>query len=372
MKARQPRFLVLLLLCLAYLSNSPQVSFASEKLEFIEVDSTGRGFRTKESQTPFRPVGFNYDHDSDGNLLEDYWETRWDEIKSDFREMKALGANAVRIHLQFGKFVPTRSTRSEKAFERLAQLIKLAEETGIYLNLTGLGCYHKKDVPVWYDQLSEEERWEQQAYFWREVAKVCAESPAIFCYDLMNEPVVPGGLRTAQEWLGGAFAGKHFVQFITLGQHNRERPDVAKAWIEVLSKAVREVDQKHLITVGLVDWSLDRPGLSSGFVPSKACGSLDFISVHIYPEKDKLDEAIETLSGFDIGKPIVVEETFPLKGSIEDVVGLLENKKRRPDGVFTFYWGTEIAELKKKKDLGPQIQAAWLEVFKKKAKSWKS
>ena len=26
---------------------------------------------------------------------------------------------------------------------------------GLYLDLTGLGCYHKKDVPAWYDKLAE-------------------------------------------------------------------------------------------------------------------------------------------------------------------------------------------------------------------------
>ena len=32
-----------------------------------------------------------------------------------------------------------------------------------------------------------------QARFWQAVAARCAASPAVFCYDLMNEPVVPGG-----------------------------------------------------------------------------------------------------------------------------------------------------------------------------------
>src|SRR6478752_3943855 len=49
--------------------------------------------------------GFNYDHDADGRLLEDYWEKEWDAVAGDFREMKALGANVVRIHLQTGRFL---------------------------------------------------------------------------------------------------------------------------------------------------------------------------------------------------------------------------------------------------------------------------
>ena len=72
-----------------------------------------------------------------------------------------------------------------------------------------------------------------QARFWEAVAGRCADSPAVFCYDLMNEPVVPGGKRKAGDWLGPPFAGKHFVQFITLDQARpapaRHRPPVGAA-----------------------------------------------------------------------------------------------------------------------------------------------
>src|SRR5262249_2202387 len=149
--------------------------------------------------------------------------------------------------------------------KQLGKLVKLAEKTRLYLDLTGLGCYHKKDVPVWYDELSEADRWAAQANFWKAVAGRCKDCPAIFCYDLMNEPVVPGGKRKDGDWLGPPFAGSHFVQVITLDQAKRPRPDIARQWIKLLVSGIREHDHKHLITVGLVDWSLDRPGLTSGF-----------------------------------------------------------------------------------------------------------
>ena len=82
-----------------------------------------------------------------------------------------------------------------------------------------------------------------------------------------------------------------------------------------LPAAVREKDRRHLITVGLVDWSLDRKGLTSGFVPEKVVADLDFVSVHLYPESGKLAEAVQTLQGFSVGKPVVVEEVFPLSAS---------------------------------------------------------
>ena len=138
--------------------------------------------------------------------------------------MKRLGANVVRIHLQFGKFMKGPNEPNESALKQYARLVALAEQTNLYLDVTGLGCYHKKDVPKWYDRLSEEARWAAQANFWKYVANRSAQSPAIFCYDLMNEPVVPGGDRKPEDWLGPDFAGSCFVQCITLSQAGRPRP----------------------------------------------------------------------------------------------------------------------------------------------------
>jgi hypothetical protein len=145
------------------------------------------------------------------------------------------------------------------------------------------------------------------------VAARCASSPAVFCYDLMNEPVVPGGPRSAGDWLGPPFGGKyHFVQFITLDPAGRPRPEVARQWIRKLAAAIRANDPRRLVTVGLVPWSLDRPGLTSGFVPEAIAPELDFICVHLYPEAGRGADALATLRAFQIGKPVLIEETFPL------------------------------------------------------------
>ncbi len=99
--------------------------------------------------------------------------------------MSRLGANVVRIHLQLGRFMQGPAEPNVAALDQLGRLAKLAEEERLYLDLTGLACYHKADVPAWYDGLSEPARWDVQARFWEAVAARCAESPAVFCYDLM-------------------------------------------------------------------------------------------------------------------------------------------------------------------------------------------
>ena len=339
--------------------------FAAD-MERIEVSLDRKGFVSQPSGTKFVPWGFNYDHDEEGRLLEDYWEIEWPKVVADFREMHELGANVVRVHLQVGKFLTDRDTPNKKALSKLEQLLKLAEEQRLYLDLTGLGCYHKHDVPAWYDALSEVDRWAAQATFWEAIAQQCESSPAVFCYDLMNEPVVPGGKRNAGDWLGPPFAGKHFVQVITLNQADRPRHEIAKLWIKTLVSAIRKKDRRHLVTVGLVDWSLDRPGLTSGFPPNKVSDDLDFVCVHLYPESKKLDQAIETLKGFQIGKPVVIEETFPLKSSPEEFAEFIERSRPHATGWIGFYWGKTVAEYREGKTITDAVMLKWLEFFQKK------
>lgn len=201
---------------------------SAEEMPWIVVSKKKTGFVQQSTGKVFVPWGFNYDHDDAGRLIEDYWETESSVVEEDFGEMKALGANVVRIHLQFSKFMDGPDQPNASSLKRLSLLLALAEKTRLYLDLTGLGCYHKADVPEWYDKLVEQDRWKAQCRFWEAVAETCVKSPAVFCYDLMNEPVVPGGKRNYGDWLGPPFAGKHFVQFITLDQNDRPRPEVAK------------------------------------------------------------------------------------------------------------------------------------------------
>ena len=335
------------------------------QLEFVRVSTNGKSFVCEPSGTVFVPWGFNYDHDEAGRLIEDYWETEWSKVEEDFREMKQLGANVVRIHLQFGQFMVSEGQPNSNALALFEKLLRLAERTGLHLDVTGLGCYHKKDVPPWYDELNEERRWASQANFWRAVARVGHGSPAIFCYDLMNEPVAPHKEGVGKDWLGPPFAGKHFVQWISREGKGRERPAIAKAWIRQLTSAIRAEDPDHLITVGLVDWSLPRPGLDSAFHPEVIAPELDFLSVHIYPESGKVEAAIETLKAFNVGKPVIIEETFFLSCTPEEFEGFFQRAKAHAAGWVGFYWGKTLEECRGSKEFVDALMLRWLEWFQK-------
>lgn len=334
-------------------------------MEWVELASDGRTFQLATSHRLFVPVGFNYDHDDRGRLLEDYWENEWETVVEDFREMQALGANVVRIHLQFGAFMEAPDSPKESSLRQLDRLLALAEATGLYLDLTGLGCYHKPEVPSWYDRLTESQRWKAQAVFWSAVAARCKDSPAVFCFDLMNEPIVPGN-RRRDDWLGKSFAGKYFVQFITLSAKNRPRPDVARQWIHTLVQAIRRHDRRHLITVGLVPWSVPRAGrITSGFDPARISEELDFLAVHVYPERGKVDEAVAIVRAFArTGKPVVIEEIFPLKCGTDELAQFVERVGPQVSGWIGFYWGKTLEEYNAGETLADAVGRAWLQFFR--------
>jgi len=339
-------------------------------LETVRVSPDGRSFLLAESGAPFRVWGVNYDHDStgeSGRLLEDYWDGEWETVRSDFREMKELGANVVRVHLQFGKFMSAPDAPNEKSLAQLRRLLALAEETGLYLDITGLGCYHKADTPPWYDTMDEAARWTVQAHFWSAVAKTCRDSRAVFCYDLMNEPVVSG--KKEDGWLAGELGGKWFVQRLTLDPGQRTSIEIAKAWVDKLTAAIRAEDREHLITVGVIPWALVWPTAKPIFYAPEVSGALDFVSIHLYPNKGEVDKALTAMSVYDIGKPLVIEETFPLACTIEEMDDFLKRSKSRAEGYISFYWGRTIAEYdaaSEKKELSALV-GAWLKYFQQHA-----
>ncbi|MHC4203882.1 MAG: neutral/alkaline non-lysosomal ceramidase N-terminal domain-containing protein [Planctomycetota bacterium] len=349
------------------LVNKAQTSPSSWNLELIRPSKNGSGFVHAGSGEKFVAWGFNYDHDDSGRLLEDYWHHEWPTIVEDFKEIKELGANVVRIHPQVSKFIQTPTEPNQTSLEQLARLVELAERTGLYLDITGLGCYHKKDVPEWYDAMDEAARWNVQAKYWEAIAKTCAGSPAIFCYDLMNEPILPGAEKAETDWLAGEFGGKHFVQRITLDLAGRTREQVARAWVDKLVSAIRKHDQRHMITVGVIPWAHTFPNAKPLFYSSQVGSNLDFVSVHFYPKKGEVEKALTALAVYDVGKPLVIEETSPLWCGQDDFSQFFNGSREIADGWIGFYWGTTIDEYaQRKNDIAAGIMREWLEFFREK------
>ena len=341
------------------------IAQAEQPLDWIDVSADKTHFVKKETGDPILFWGANYDHDAQLRLLDDYWLDEWETVVEDFDEMKELGLNVVRIHLQVGRFMDSPTQLNARALERLAELLQAAEDHGLHLYITGLACYKKANIPVWYDALSENDRWAVQATFWKHVARTCASSAAVFCYDLMNEPVVPG--EQTDDWLTPEGLGDMFyVQKITRTPNGRTSHEIAKAWVDCLVAAIRSEDERHLITVGVIPWAMVWPNAKPLFYDPAVAENLDFVSVHFYPEKQRIEEALQALKVYAIGKPLVIAEMFPMKCGIGEMDRFIDGSKPITQGWISFYRGKTIEQYAQTPSptVGEIITKKWLEYLK--------
>jgi hypothetical protein len=323
-------------------------------MQSVRVAPDYKGFLLTPSGERFVAWGHNYAAQG----LEDETSRSWSRIESDLVDLKKVQTNVIRIHLQFAQFMIGPKQPNQPALLRLARLLKLAERHRIYLDITGLACYRKDQRAAWYDALPDRERWAAQAVFWEAIAQTCAASPAVFCYDLMNEPIVSGQRKDG--WYTGELGGYEFLQRLSLDQNGRPLDDIAIEWTRTLVTAIRQRDATHLITIGMLPaW---------GVSPQAVGPQLDFIAVHIYPERGKVAEALATLKRFDIGKPIVIEETFPLSCGVDDERSFLLQSRNLASGWIGQYPDESFPELKTREAAGTltipqQIYLSWLKLF---------
>src|SRR5205085_4341599 len=127
--------------------------------------------------------------------------------------------------------------------------------------------------------------------FWEAIAQTCHESPAIFCYDLMNEPVVTED-KEGRDWTPGAMGDRYFVQRLTLDFKGRSPKEIAAAWVDQMTAAIRKQDSRHLITVGAIPWALTWPTAKPLFYSPEVSKNLDFVSLHFYPVTNEVEKAL--------------------------------------------------------------------------------
>ena len=331
------------------------LSRVSTGMDFVKISTDRKGFVLEPSGDRYVPWGHNYGSvDIMERLAQD--PTR---VEREFAEMKAAGTKVARVHPEMPAFFDGPNKANAQAIERLRHLLTIAEKSGIYLQVTGLACYKIDSRMAWYDALDDESRWKAQEFFWSTLAQTCAGSPAVFCYDLVNEPAA--GAKRADGWYTGRMGDVEFCQRLTLDQPpQRSGDDIFREWTKRMVAAIRRHDSRHLITLGMLPF----PGAYKG-----AAEQLDFVSPHLYPKSKKVDEEIELLKKFDFGKPIVIGETFPLSCSVEEEREFLLRSRGLAQG-WIGHWPDqspeELAELRKqgKITIAQAIWLSWVELFR--------
>jgi hypothetical protein len=279
------------------------VSQATAAMERVRVSDDHKSFVRDASNDRFTPWGHNY---GSVDILQRLAKDKA-RVERDFAEMKAAGTTVARVHPEMPMLMLGPNQMDPHGIALLNQLLEIAEKAGIYLDVTGLACYRIDQRMAWYDALDEQDRWKAQAFFWGNIARTCAKSPAIFCYCLVNEPV-PSGSKS-DGWYFGRMGDVEFCQRLTLDAGKRSGDEIFDQWSSRMIDAIRKEDPQHLITLGMFPF----PGIYKSM-----SARLDFVSPHLYPKAGKVEQEIALLKQFDWGKSIVIEETFPLSCGIED------------------------------------------------------
>lgn len=325
----------------------------AEQMETVKVAPDHKGFVLVPSGTRYVPWGHNY---ASVDILKRLGEDP-DRVEREFAEMKAAGTNVARIHPEMPQILSAPGQANPEAIAQIKKLLEIAEKTGIHLKITGLACYQISDRLDWYDSMDEQDRWKTQAFFWETVAQTCAPSPAVFAYDLVNEPAAVG--KPDDGWYTGRMGEVEFCQRLTLTPGNRNGDDLFREWTKLMVASIRKHDTDHLITMGMLPF----PGAYQA-----AAEQLDFVSPHLYPKSGKVDDEIRLLQQFDWGKPIVIGETFPLSCGADDERDFLLKSREFAHG-WIGHWPdespTELAALKKsgKATIHNAIWLSWVELF---------
>jgi hypothetical protein len=323
-------------------------------MDFVKLSPDKKKFIFDPSGDQYVPWGHNYGSvDIMERLAKD--PTR---VEREFADMKAAGTTVARVHPEMPALLRGPDDANSQALDRLKRLLKIAEKSGIYLQITGLACYKIKDRMAWYDAMNDESRWKAQEFFWSTIARTCAKSPAVFCYDLVNEPCAAG--KRAEGWYLGRMGDVEFCQRLALDQLNHSGDDIFREWTNRMIAAIRKYDQKRLITLGMLPF----PGAYK-----TAAEQLDFVSPHLYPKSKKVEAEIVLLKQFAFGKPIVIGETFPLSCSVDDEREFLLKSRGLAQG-WIGHWPDQspeqLGEFKKqgKITIEQAIWLSWVELFR--------
>lgn len=340
-------------LLMAGLMMWPTAAAAAQVMEVVRVAPGGQGFLLESSGEPFVPWGHNY---ASVDILERLAQDP-ERVAREFAEMRAAGTTVARIHPEMPRILVGPDQANPEALEQLRQLLRIAQGVGIRLKITGLACYQIEDRMAWYDRLDEQARWDTQAFFWETIARACANSPAVFAYDLVNEPAATG--KPEDGWYMGRMGDVEFCQRLTLSPGDRSNDDIFRSWTARMVAAIRKHDREAMITLGMFPF----PGAYRA-----AAESLDFVSPHLYPKAGKVDGELALLKRFAWGKPIVIGETFILNCGLEDMKRFLLESRSHAHGWLGHWPDESPAELEALRATGQAtiqnaIWLAWVELF---------
>jgi endo-1,4-beta-mannosidase len=340
-----------LLLVAATLAGAAQTGPA---MGLIAVDPNGQSFIEKPSGRPYTPFGVNYYDPNTGWAPKIWRQFDAKRVTRHFEVMRSLGVNCARVFLTAATFQPDVNTIDEQALAKLDTLVRIARQSGIWLILTGPD--HWEGSPAYWkpDRFAGERALKALDNFWRAAGRRYRGEPAIFAWDLLNEPHIPWFMETWRplwsKWLQAKYEDVDKLKTAWAGElkegeswgnvavpenkasagnprlldWQRFRESLADEWVRRQAEAIRQADPTHLVTVGYIQWSYPlvrggNPSQYAAFNPQRQARWLDFMCMHFYPllgrplgSKEAWDRNLAylqaTLAYCHVGKPVVLEE----------------------------------------------------------------
>jgi beta-galactosidase GanA len=153
----------------------------------IQISADGRGFVTAKGK-PFVPFGLTYYRPGTGWAPQLWKKFDAAATRRDFIRMKELGVNCVRVFISYDSFYLEPGKLEPEGLAKFDELLKLAEEQGIYVHPTGPD--HWEGSPEWArgDRMADENALAATEAFWRLFAAKYRGRSVLFAYDLRNEP----------------------------------------------------------------------------------------------------------------------------------------------------------------------------------------
>ncbi|NUQ37095.1 MAG: DNRLRE domain-containing protein [Caldilineales bacterium] len=194
--------------------------------------------------------------------------------------------------------------------------------------------------------------WSEQGLTWLQASEIAA-------WGQPGAAAIPGD-RAAQVYASRQLTGA--------GAFTLDLTELARAWVERMIDAIRTHDPDTMITVGEIPWNLTFPGAKPLFSGPEVGRRLDFVSVHFYPKKGEIPKALAALAAYELGKPLLIEETFPLSCSLGELAAFIDGSRHIADGWVGFYWGRTSAEYAAAPPtIAGAITRQWLEFFRERA-----
>jgi hypothetical protein len=162
-------------------------------------------------------------------------------VEQQLVNMASRNATLWRIFPQFQDVLAGPATVNTSGIAVLTQALDMAHKHGIQVTVTGLSDFVPARNPAWLNRLGEAEDSESlitaaSAVWWGALATAWKGHPAVFSFDLMNEPVWEGGPKPgppkpgANPWAAGCMGAVNDSKCFDF-QHNRHWQHTWTTWV---------------------------------------------------------------------------------------------------------------------------------------------